>query len=346
MALKFVKATRKGNKLRMALLGPSGSGKTYSALAIASNMGNGNPPRIAVVDTENRSASKYARSEDYPELFNFDVMTLDSYSPENYIQAIHEAEKAGYDILIIDSLSHAWSGKEGILEFVNNVQRKSKSQNSYVAWRDATPLHNKLVDAMINAKLHIIVTMRVKMEYSQEKDEHGKTVIRKVGLQPIQRDGMEYEFDIVGDIDLNNMLFISKTRCPELLDKSFVKAGAELAGIIMKWLEGVEEDTGPMVSEKPKTVRTRDLEDPSRRADFIEIGPDMQNKLEDLKDQIRLISRSKVKKEERVKILTWLAQDHGTNEMEELIDRLSKLPDIEMNEDATKTKVTTVKGDL
>jgi len=238
--MTFTKAVKEQNKLRMALIGPSGSGKTYSALSIATHMGG----RIALIDTERGSASKYA------DLFDFDVLELSSFSPNAYIAAIDEASKAGYTVLIIDSLSHAWAGKDGVLEFVDKKAKATNSGNTFAAWRDATPLHNSLIDAMLGADLHIIATMRSKMEHVQDKDDRtGKTVIRKVGMQPIQRDGLEYEFDVVGDLNQENDLIISKTRCPAIGGVIFSKPGKDIATELMTWLT-----SGVVAKQKPSAT--------------------------------------------------------------------------------------------
>lgn len=236
--MPFQRATKKQAKLRMALIGPSGSGKTYSALAIASHLGR----RVALIDTERGSASKYADE------FEFDVLELDSFHPQRYIDGIREAEQAGYDVLIIDSLSHAWAGKDGALELVDRAAKRSQSNNTFGAWREVTPLHNALVDTMLQAKCHVIVTMRAKTEYVQERDEKtGRTVIRKVGLQPVQRDGLEYEFDVVGDMDADNNLIVTKSRCKALNGAVFSKPGKDVADILRAWLsDGAPgEETAP-----------------------------------------------------------------------------------------------------
>lgn len=221
----FQKATKEQSKARIALMGPAGSGKSYTSLRIAETLGG----KVAAIDTENRSLSKYADE------FDFDVLNLDNYHPQNYIDAIKMAEQAGYDVLIIDSLTHAWSGKGGALEIKDRAAARSK-ENSFTAWREVTPLHNSLVEAMLSSRLHIIVTMRVKTEYVVTTNERGKQAPQKVGLAPIQRDGLEYEFDIVADLDAENTLTVGKTRCRAL--KGYVKnmAGEEFGQIVKNWL--------------------------------------------------------------------------------------------------------------
>lgn len=231
--LTFTPAVQTQGKARIALIGPSGSGKTYSALAIGQELG----ARVAVIDTERGSASKYAS------LFAFDVLPLSDFSPLVYVAAIKAASDAGYDVLIIDSLSHAWMGTGGALAMVDAAAKRDPRGNSYTAWRDVTPLQNQMVDAILAAPLHVIATMRVKTEYVMEKDERtGKMAPRKVGLAPIQRDGMEYEFDLVGDLDANNTLIVSKSRCPALNGAVVPKPGQDVGQTIKAWLsEGAPE---------------------------------------------------------------------------------------------------------
>jgi len=268
MTTGFKRATRTTKKLRAALLGPAGAGKTRTALEIARGLGE----RIALIDTEHGSASMYAH------LVAFDCLELTHYSPDRYIEAIGQAEEAGYDVLVIDSLSHAWSGKGGILEFVDRTKRNG---NSFNAWGDATPMHNKLVERLLSCKMHLVVTMRTKMEFVQERDQaSGKTIVRKVGMQPVQRDGMEYEFDLICDIDQSHTLTVGKTRI-DLLDGEMIeRAGADFGRRIRAWLEGgspapvAAPAVAPVAPLTPTSVR-----DLQRRAaaelDRLKIGAGM-----------------------------------------------------------------------
>lgn len=246
MTTGFKRATRTTKKLRAALLGPAGAGKTRTALEIARGLGE----RIALIDTEHGSASMYAH------LVPFDCLELTHYAPDRYIEAIGQAEDAGYDVLVIDSLSHAWSGKGGILEFVDRTKRNG---NSFNAWGDATPMHNKLVERLLSCKMHLLVTMRTKMEFVQEKDQaSGKTIVRKVGMQPVQRDGMEYEFDLICDIDQGHTLTVGKTRI-DLLDGEMIeRAGADFGRRIRAWLEGgspAPAAVAPVAPLSPATLK-------------------------------------------------------------------------------------------
>lgn len=244
MSIQFQKATKTQGKLRLALTGPSGSGKTYSALAIASGLGS----RVAVLDTERGSASKYAGVS-----CEFDKVEIDNFHPQTFIDVIKAAESAGYDVLIIDSLSHAWNGKGGALEQVDSAAKRSKSGNAYTAWRDVTPLQNSLVDAMLQSKMHIIATMRSKTEYVLETGSNGRQMPRKVGMAPIQRDGMEYEFDVIGELDADHNLIVTKSRCPALSDAVIAKPGKQLSSQLMAWLsDGAPlPKVAPVIDVKP-----------------------------------------------------------------------------------------------
>jgi hypothetical protein len=172
MAIKFHRAQRKKAKLRLAIAGPAGSGKTYSALLTA--FGLGGP--VALIDTERGSGELYAHLGEY------DVCTLTApFTPEKYVEAIRAAESTGYNVIIIDSLSHAWAGPGGVLDI--HGYAADKGGNSWSAWRQVTPRHNELVDTMLQSRCHIIATLRSKMEHVQTI-ENGKTVIKKVGMNP------------------------------------------------------------------------------------------------------------------------------------------------------------------
>ena len=233
----FKQATKARAKLRLALIGPSGSGKTYTALTLAHRLaGDG---RVAVLDTERGSASLYA------DLFRFDVLELESFHPKQYIDAIQAAADASYAVVVIDSLSHAWMGKDGALQLVDDAQARQTTRNSYTAWREVTPLHNALVDALVSAPIHVIATLRSKTEYVQEKDDRGKTVIRKVGLAPVQRDGLEYEFTVVAEMDQDNTLIVSKSRIPQIAAAVIRKPDAALADTLLTWLDAGSEPPKP-----------------------------------------------------------------------------------------------------
>jgi uncharacterized protein YjhX (UPF0386 family) len=224
----FQKATKKSSKLRMTIDGPAGGGKTYTALRFAHVLAQGG--KIAFIDTERGSASKYVGETPDGIPWDFDVLELQQFSPERYTEAIVSAGRMGYSVLVIDSLSHAWEGSGGALDM------KQKAGESWSAWRHITPIHNRMVDAILQSQCHIITTMRSRMEYVQETDARGKVQIRKVGLSPIQRPGMEYEFDLVCDIDYSHILTVSKSRCSAVADLIVEKPGAEFIYPVIEWL--------------------------------------------------------------------------------------------------------------
>lgn len=252
----FKKAVKAQENLRLALDGPAGSGKTFTALRIGSFLSAKAGGRIAVIDSERSSARKYAN------LFDFDHLTLPDQDPHTYIDAIKAATEAGYSVIVVDSLSHAW---EGTLELKDRVQKRSKSNDGFGAWREVTPVHNELVDVMLRAGAHVIVTMRTKTEYLVEKnDDTGKNKVTKVGTKPVQRDGVEYEFDVVGDMDLENNLVVSKTRCPQIRGEVIYQPGEDLAAVLYEWLQDGEPKASAEDLEWIKTT-IRSISDADER---------------------------------------------------------------------------------
>ena len=241
--MSFNKATKFDSKLRMALIGPAGSGKTFTTLSVAAGLSD----RIAVLDSEHGSASKYA------DMFEFDVMEPETFSPQVYIDAIQEAERAGYGVIILDSLSHAWAGKGGALEMVDAAARRAKG-NKYMAWGEVTPLQQNMVDTILSANIHVIGTIRSKMEYTQDTDSEGRKVVRKLGMQPVQRDQLEYEFDLIGDLDNENTMTVTKSRIPALSGAVIRKPGKQLAETLLIWLSGVKRDARPATPTGPAAV--------------------------------------------------------------------------------------------
>lgn len=223
----FQKAERRKAKLKLALCGPSGSGKTYSALRIATGMGG----KIAFIDTENDSGQLYSSD------FNYDIVSIaPPFSVDKYITAIKAAETEGYDVLIIDSLSHAWSKQGGILDEVD--KRAGSSANKFTSgWREATPMHDRFIDAILQSPLHIIATMRAKTAYEIEKDEKGKNIPVKKGMEPIQRAGLEYEFTVVLDMDNHRHLATAGKDRTKLFDGQMFCPDESTGKLLMQWLE-------------------------------------------------------------------------------------------------------------
>lgn len=230
---RFKKATRHQLRLRMALFGPSGSGKTYTALRFAFALAAMEGGRVALIDTEREAASKYAGYEIDGQPWDFDSDALSNFAPTEYTSAIQAAGKEGYSVLIIDSLSHAWAGEGGALDL-----KDRQGGNEFTAWRNVTPMHNRMVDAILQSPCHVIATMRSKTQYVLEANDRGKMVPRKVGMEPIQRAGMEYEFDITGSLECDtNILKIDKSRCPAVAGWVGPKPTASFMEPVIAWLK-------------------------------------------------------------------------------------------------------------
>ena len=189
--MKLKQAQRNQVKLRLGLSGPSGYGKSYSALLLAFGITN-DWSKIAIIDTENNSASLYSH------LGEFNVLTLEEpFSPERYIQAIKVCEKASVEVIIIDSITHEWSGKGGCLQIHESLGGRFQD------WSKVSPRHQAFIDAILNSSAHIITTTRRKVDYSLDSDMNGKTKVVKHGTKEITREGYEYEltvnFELIND---------------------------------------------------------------------------------------------------------------------------------------------------
>ncbi len=247
MVMEFKKAERKAAKLRLALCSPAGGGKTFSALKMAKGIGG----KIAMIDSEHGSGSLYAGSQGMPD---YAVLELDPpFTPKRYIEAIQLAEKSGFDIIIVDSLSHAWAGEGGVLEMHDRATSASRSGNSFVAWREITPEHNRLVDALLQSKCHIIATMRTKQEYTQSADDKGKVTVKKVGMAPVQREGIDYEFTVVLDLTTDHIATSSKDRT-SLFDGQHFKPTEETGKQLLEWLT-LGKTLSPSTTSTPETSK-------------------------------------------------------------------------------------------
>jgi hypothetical protein len=265
MAIEIRKAERRKAKLRLGLAGPSGAGKTMSALKLARGMSP--TGRIVIIDTERGSGDLYAN------LYDYDIITLaPPYAPKYYTEAITAAEDAGYDIIIIDSLSHAWSDEGGILD---QADKKQGTGNSYTVWKELTPQHRSLVNSMLNSPAHIIATVRSKQAYEMEEytDSRGnkKSKPVKMGMAPVQREGMEYEFTVFMDINMNHAAQASKDRTNMFKDEVFV-IDEKIGERIMQWLEA-----GKDVPIDYKTLKERIFFN-FKRLNFTVVGTNPEEK--------------------------------------------------------------------
>jgi hypothetical protein len=244
--MKIRKAERKKARLRLGIAAPSGAGKTYSALLLAFGLGG----KVGLIDTEHGSGDLYVHLGEY------DIINIEApYTVRKYLDAIKEFEDAGYTTIIIDSLSHAWAGEGGLLDKQGKIADSGKV-NGFAAWRAVTPEHNSLVEAMLKSPCHIIATMRSKQEYVIETNEKGKQAPRKVGLAPVQRDGVEYEFGVMFDIDIHHIASSTKDRTG-LFDGEYFKITQDTGKKLLAWLEqGVE---APKEQPQSKLVDEEEL---------------------------------------------------------------------------------------
>jgi hypothetical protein len=225
----FQKATRTAQKLKIGLTGPSGAGKTFGGLALAQQLAQG--ARFAVIDTENGSASLYA------DRFGFDTLELQPpYLTAKYTEAVQAAIDAGYSVVLIDSISHQWDGDGGILQRKEEVD--ARGGNHFSNWQPFTKEHNAFRAMLLHAPVHLVATMRSKMAYSQE--EGGKKQVKKVGLQPIQRDGMEYEFTLTFDLQMDHKAAASKDRTGLFVGKLTDLTSPKTGEALLDWLSTAE----------------------------------------------------------------------------------------------------------
>jgi energy-coupling factor transporter ATP-binding protein EcfA2 len=233
----FMKAIKRDAKGRVALIGPSGSGKSYTMLLLARFLA-GQTGKIAAIDTEHGSLSKYA------DLFDFHSDQPSVTSIEYFLKQLTIAEQEGYAVFCCDSLSHFWMGAGGALEFVDEKTKVAGRGDAFAGWKAFRPHERAMVDRMLDSPCHIICTMRTQTEYTEETNERGKKVRRKIGLKPVQRDGLEYEFDLVGAMDEDNTLIIDKSRVmlPDgrspYTGKAFPKPTAKDFEAFAQWLHG------------------------------------------------------------------------------------------------------------
>lgn len=221
--IMFIPAEREAFYLRMALTGPAGAGKTCTGLALLTNMCE----RVAAVDTHHGRIKEYAAD------YKFDAFCPERFDPRDMPRIVGAVTKAGYDGLLIDSGSSYWDGPDGALAFVDTNTEQNGSKFSQ-GWNKYRPIEMEMWEALRGYEGHLIMTLRVKMGYEIVFVD-GKAKPTKVGMKPIQRDGVEHDFAVLGDIDETHTLTVSKTTCKDLVDQRIHKPGAELAATLLAW---------------------------------------------------------------------------------------------------------------
>lgn len=223
--MKLQQAERKQAKIKLGLQGPSGSGKTYSALLMAYGLIN-DWSKIAIIDTENHSADLYAH------LGAYQVLDLEKpFTPERYMEAIDLCENAGMEAIIIDSISHEWEGVGGILDI-----HGAMIGNSFNNWAKVTPRHNAFLQRMLQSNCHIIATIRSKQDYVLS-EKNGKMVPEKVGLKGVTREGVDYEFTIVFELDIKHQATSTKDRTGLFMDKPSFQISQATGQRILSWCQ-------------------------------------------------------------------------------------------------------------
>lgn len=258
MAMEVRKASRKKAKMRLGISAPAGAGKTMGSLIVAHGL-CGDWGKIGLIDTENGSGELY-EGQTVPGT----TMVIGEYmyvrlAPPFTVISYMEAQKAledfGCEVIILDSISHAWAGSGGLLDQQGHAAKKSG--NSYTAWRDVTPQHNAFVEMMLQSPAHIIATMRAKVEYILETNDKGKQVPRKVGMAPVQREGLDFEFTVVMDIDTDHMASASKDRT-SLFDGHYVKLSPDVGKKMLAWLNSGADAPPPRRPEPERAQPTDD----------------------------------------------------------------------------------------
>ena len=227
--LEFVEATRPATNAFIALTGPANAGKTYTALAMATGMGT----NIGVCDTERGRASHYAG------LFPFKHLRMPDFRPQTLVKALAVGADRGIDVMVIDSGTHYWSGRGGVLEQVDRTTSASRSGNAFTSgWKSVKPVEHEMWDAVMAYPGHVIMTLRVKVAYELVENDRGKKEPTKIGLKPDQRADAEYEFDFVGDLDMEHTLTVSKCSYPGLFESGerIELPDTETGAKIVQWL--------------------------------------------------------------------------------------------------------------
>lgn len=241
--MQLRQSERRKAKIKMALQGSAGSGKTYSSLLLAQGLTNGDFSKVAIIDTENGSADLYAH------LGNYNVLTLTPpFTPDNYIKAIDVCEKAGIEVIIIDSISHCW---DYLLDY-----HSSLAGNSFTNWAKIKPLEKAFMDKILQCDAHVIATMRTKQDYVLNQKD-GKFVPEKVGLKAVQRDGIDFEFTLVFDIDIKHFTVSSKDRTGLFMGKPEFTINPSTGRKILEWCNSGTN----LQSAREKIKNTRNLEE-------------------------------------------------------------------------------------
>jgi len=246
MAIQIKKAVRERIWLKVATMGPSGAGKTYGSIALAKGLSP--TGKVLVVDTENGSASYYA------DKWDFDVVDMHApFTSQKYMEVLQEAVRLGYEAIVFDSMSHEWAASGGVLDKKADFDRAKGEK--WGNWQDAKKPHSLFKEAWLQAPIHVVATMRSKMEYVLELNEKGKQVPRKVGLAPIQDGDSEYEFGVAFEIDRDSHLATAAKDRTGLFDGRSFTLGEAIGRELLTWREsGAPLTPDPTPATPPATA--------------------------------------------------------------------------------------------
>ena len=252
--MQLRQSERRQAKIKIGLQGCAGSGKTYSSLLLAKGLTNGDFSKVAIIDTENGSADLYAH------LGNYNVLSLaPPFTPENYIKAIEVCEKAGIEVIIIDSISHEW---DELLDFHSKL-----AGNSFTNWAKVTPRQRAFVDKILQTNAHIIATMRTKQDYVLNQKD-GKFIPEKVGLKSVQRDGLDYEFTLVFDVDIKHFAVSSKDRTGLFMGKPEFTISENTGREILEWC-----NSGAKTEISKNSVRVENNSQTQKNSELPKVNP-------------------------------------------------------------------------
>jgi len=271
---KFKKATKKQAKLRLALFGVSGSGKSYSALRIAKGIGG----KIAVIDTENHSISKYS------DRFDFDVCECEKASINNICMLLDDAND--YDVLIIDSLTHAW---DELIEEVNKAAKAKFNGNNWSAWSEGTPKQRNFIKSLLNFKGHLIVTMRSETTWEVQENDKGKKVPVRIGTAPKQGKNIEYEFDMLINLNQDHTAFVLKDRTGKYQDECFELIDEKLGEQLAIWLNDGEQQVKKVNIIKEPTTDYGDIAVKVSECETLEELTELFKNIPDMNEDIKKI---------------------------------------------------------
>lgn len=317
MAEEFVieRAERRQARLRLALAGSSGGGKTTSALLVARGivetmleqglLSGTVEGKIGVIDTERKSAQLYSH------LVQFDTIPLaPPYSPERYIGALHALERVGCAVIILDQISHAWAGDGGVLSLLSKFKANANG-NEFSAWQDATPVQDQFVDAILQSPAHIICTLRSKTEWvlEEQTNRQGRTVKvpKRVGMKPIQRDGIEYEFTTMLQLDpRTHLATVVKNRCPVFRDTESYLLSASHGRALAEWMLAGSPDAQASEPVSVLELASAEYEAALRRIQGVHTLPDLQRVFSEAYSKLRSIGARSEDDQTADQILAWV----------------------------------------